>query len=131
VQLFLLLIVSVFAAAGTALIAIGVYGSMSFSVNAQLRSFGIRMALGASPLRTFLDVVRRVGMEAAAGITIGVIGSLLLPAISSTTFIASDRNLKAMLAAGLLVLIVIVTSVFIPALRASRSDPSRLLRDEG
>jgi predicted permease len=118
-----------FAAVAVLLATVGIYGVMSLSVANRRREFGVRLAIGADPRALVRLVLREGAIVAAIGVGIGVIGALvatrwmasLLYDVSPTDPIVFV-SLSAMLGA------VALTSCFIPALRASRSDPLIALR---
>ena len=122
---------SAFASFALLLAAVGLYGVMSYLVSQSTRDIGVRMALGARP-GAILGMVVRQGMElAAVGILAGlagaaavtrVMGSLLFEvgATDATTFAAVPGILAA----------VAFAATAIPALRATRVDPTVALREE-
>jgi putative ABC transport system permease protein len=111
--------------------AIGIYGTMSFFVAQQVRSVGVRMALGASRgmvLRSVLqDAFTLVAFGVGAGLAIswGISSSL-------ESFVfgvqATDPRLYVAVA-GFLVLTATLAALR-PALRAARMDPLVALRHE-
>ena len=67
---------TVFAGLALLLAAVGIYGVVSYGVGQQMREFGIRRALGATPADVLRLVLRRGGSLVALGITIGLAGAL-------------------------------------------------------
>jgi macrolide transport system ATP-binding/permease protein len=65
-------LLGIFGTVALMLVAIGVFGIISFTVNQQTREFGIRIALGARPQDLLWWVVRRGLALAAIGIVIGL-----------------------------------------------------------
>jgi len=119
--------------AGLALVlgAVGVYGVISHFVSRRTRDYGICMALGLAPRRVVSEVVAR-------GLVLGVIGSALgLIAVvfganrfSTLLHEVQPADTQALLGAVLILLTIAVTASFIPAWRASRTDPSTVLRQQ-
>jgi hypothetical protein len=111
--------------------AIGVYGTMAFFVARQVRSIGLRMALGASPSHVrravLSDALRRVGL----GVAVGLLGAWLMSgALKSVVFGIRPTNGTTYVAVALFLVLVGFIAALIPALRASRLDPLAALREE-
>jgi ABC-type antimicrobial peptide transport system permease subunit len=114
-----------------ALAAIGLYGVMSFSVSKRTREIGIRMALGARSG----DVLK---MIVGQGMTLTVIGVLigLLLAFGSTRlmksllFGVSPTDPLTFIVIALLLSLVALLACWLPARRASKTDPMNALRCE-
>jgi len=115
-----------------ALIAtIGLYGVMSYTVARRRNEIGIRMALGADRR----DVVRMVMREAGMLLTAGVIVGTLLAVAAARAAAAllfglhpSDPSTLVAAASGLGA--VALFASYLPALRASRLEPTEALREE-
>ena len=120
-----------FAAFALLLAAVGVYGVMSYLVSQSTRDIGVRIALGAQP-SNILRLVVRQGMELAAiGITVGLIGALMLTrAMSSLLFGVTATDMVTFGSVALILGIVAFTATVIPARRATVVDPIVALRDE-
>jgi predicted permease len=67
---------SALALVGVLLTAVGLYGVISYFVNARTRETGIRMALGARPADVLGSVLRHAARLAACGIALGVVLTL-------------------------------------------------------
>jgi putative ABC transport system permease protein len=124
-------LLGVFAALAAALAAVGLYGTIAYTVSQRHREFGIRMALGAGP-RDLLTLVVRQGLSlAAVGIGIGIAAALALSRVLSSLLYgvgtADPLTYGAIvLAVGALALL----ASYLPALRASRVHPARVLRSD-
>jgi len=126
-----MVLVSLFGGVALALAVIGVFGVLSYTVNQQTTELGIRMALGASASSVKLLVLGQGLVPVAVGVVLGVTGALMLarymekllfgvtPA-DPMTFVGVAGLLAAMAAAA----------AYIPARRATRLDPVRVLRQE-
>lgn len=109
---------------------IGVYGVMAFAVGERRREIGIRMALGASGRRVRREVVGRGLRVAVLGIAVGVVGTLLVSqALSTMVFGISTHDPLTYTVVAAIVLAVAVAASYVPALKASRVDPTGTLRD--
>jgi putative ABC transport system permease protein len=129
-QLFLLTILGTFAASGAVLIAVGVYGAVSFAVTADLRSIGVRMALGATEGRILGALFRRTAVQAATGCTIGIAVALIVPRLLDAESLLGDASSGAALAGVLAVCVIAVVGTAIPARRAATLDPLAILRGD-
>jgi putative ABC transport system permease protein len=122
---------TVFAGLALLLAAVGIYGVVSYAVGQQLRDFGIRRALGATPADILRLVLRRGGSLVAAGCAIGVAGALGLSRLMQALLFgvsAVDPATYAVVAA--LLLTVGGLACYLPARRAMRADPAATLRAE-
>ena len=75
---FSMLLLTLFAALALGLAAIGTYGVLAYLVSQGTREIGIRMALGATPGRILMLIVRHGMSVALAGVALGVAGAFLL-----------------------------------------------------
>ncbi|HKD51031.1 MAG TPA: ABC transporter permease [Candidatus Acidoferrum sp.] len=121
---FGLITTSVFAGIGLALVLVGIFSVMAYTVALQAHELGIRLALGAQR-RDVLAMVLSHGLRLiSAGILIGVLASLGL-----TRFLASQlQGVSAtdpltFCGVALVFLAVGLAACFLPARRASQCDP--------
>jgi predicted permease len=118
-----------FSVLGIVLGTVGVYGVVSYSVQRRSTEFGIRMALGAAPSRLMGDVVRN-GM---VPVVLGVIAGTAVAFVSSTVlagflFGVDPTDAVSLLTASGALLAAGAVAAFLPALRASMTDPGDALR---
>ena len=120
-----------FAILATLLAAIGLYGVMAYTVTRRTREIGIRLALGARRGSLIGLVLREVAALTLAGV------ALAIPvALAATRFVRAQlygilpNDPASIAAAALLLTAVAMTAGYIPALRATRIDPSHALRYE-
>ncbi|PYV06040.1 MAG: ABC transporter permease [Acidobacteria bacterium] len=128
-QRFSALLLGVFAGVALLLAAVGIYSVLSYIVRGRSREIGIRTALGA---RTS-DVLRLVIVEGMSptlvGIAAGTIAALASARVMETLVFgvsASDPLTLAAVAATLA--LVALMSSLVPAYRALRLDPVKVLR---
>ncbi len=122
---------SALAMVGLLLAAVGLYGVISYFVSARTRETGIRMALGARPADVLGSVLRHAARLAAWGIALGVVLTLAAGnVLSSRLYGVSARDWSALAAASTLMLLVALAAGFIPARRATRTDPAVTLRQD-
>ena len=121
------------ASAGLALFlsAIGLYGVIAFLVARRTREVGIRLALGA-PISSVTGMFVRHGMRSvavgtAAGLGVAVVGTRLL---GSWLVGVAPNDLTSFGAAAVAVAGVSLLASYLPARRASRTDPAVALRVE-
>lgn len=113
------------------LAAMGLYGSIAYSISQRVREIGLRMALGAERAGVLLMIVRQGVSFALIGIVIGILGSLgLIRALSSFLYGVSPFDPVIFTAVPMLVVITAVCASYLPALQASRIDPAVALRYE-
>jgi putative ABC transport system permease protein len=113
------------------LVAVGIYGVMSLSVNASTQEFGIRMALGAQPGDVFRLVVGEGMGIAAAGMAAGVLGALAVTRFLRTLLFETSPFDPATFVGVTLVLgSAAFAACYVPARRATRVDPMVTLRCE-
>ena len=117
--------------AGLALVlgAVGVYGVISHYVVRRSREYGIRIALGQQPVVVIRQVVGRGAALVALGSVIGIalaIGTSRL--LDSLLYEVQPTDPLAMLAAVAVLFAVGVLAAFVPARRASLTDPAVVLR---
>ena len=113
------------------LVAVGLYGLMSFSIATRKREIGVRLALGASPALVLGMVLRSALRLIAVGVVIGVPASWLASRLIARLVYglgAADLIVGA-IAIGLL-FPVGVAAAAIPARRAATLNPVTAIRVE-
>jgi ABC-type antimicrobial peptide transport system permease subunit len=115
----------------TVVAMVGLYAVLAFDVEQRRREIGVRTALGAGRDAIMRMFVRRATVLTAAGSVAGILLALLLaPRIQPLLFETSARDpLTFGIIATVLVLAGIAASG-VPAWRAARIDPNRVLREE-
>jgi predicted permease len=113
------------------LAGVGLYGVMAHSVSQRTREIGIRMALGADPGGVLRIVMREGLLLALLGIAAGLaIALAATPQIAPLLYQVSPADPVSIAGAALFLIVVAVLASLIPALRATRVDPIRALRQE-
>jgi ABC-type antimicrobial peptide transport system permease subunit len=120
-----------FAALATLLASIGLYGVLAYNFAQRTRELGLRIALGASIGRVRRMVFGQVGRITLVGGTVGVGAAVALGRLAeSQLFQVPGFDPVIMFAAAVGVVTIALGAGTIPAWRASRIDPARVLRCE-
>src|SRR5882672_8547238 len=125
------ILLTFFAATALSLACIGLYGTLSYSVNVRQREVALRLALGA--LRG--QIVRQFLWQGLAVCLAGCLAGWALAA-ASTRLLAgllygvSPSDVPTLSAVILLVLVIAAVASLVPAVRAARTEPMQVLRDE-
>ena len=129
-QLVAVTLVGVLGGLALLLAAIGLYGVMSYAVSQSTRELGLRMALGATPSHLLRLVMSR-GLALTAA---GILGGTAV-ALASTRLLGyllynvSPRDPLSFGSAFLVITLASLAACFLPAWRATRTDPLQALRD--
>ena len=130
-ELVAVTLVVLFGGLALLLAGIGLYGVMSYSVSQSTRELGLRMALGAGASNVLRLVLSRGLLLTTTGITIGIALALLLTRLLGDLLYHVDPRDPLAFATALAVMAVASTAAcFLPAWRATRTDPIRALRAE-
>lgn len=120
-----------FALTAISLACVGLYGTLSYLVNVRQREVGLRLALGAlrgQIVRQFLGQGLRVSLlGCAAGLALAAAFTRLL---AGMLFGVTPTDVPTLGAVIALVLAVSAAASLLPALRAARLEPMRVLREE-
>jgi predicted permease len=128
---FITLFSAAFAALATLLASIGLYGVLAYTVAQRTREIGVRMALGAAPSRVRLMILRQVGLMTLIGGVIGLAAAVALGRLAQSQLYQMQGWDAAVLAgAAVMLSLVALGAGLIPALRASRIEPTSALRYE-
>jgi putative ABC transport system permease protein len=126
-----LLLVGGFGLTALVLAVMGVYGLTSQSVSSRTREFGLRLALGARPSAIRRQVAGEGLAVAAVGVILGLGVSLLgARLMTSLLFGVMPTDPLVYSVVALTLTCVILVAAYLPARRASRTDPGEVLRWE-
>jgi ABC-type antimicrobial peptide transport system permease subunit len=128
-------LVGFFATLALALVCVGLYGVMSYSVARRTSEIGIRMALGAQHGNILAMVLRETLSLVGIGVVLGVGASFATAKIASHQVAGLLYGLKITDTASIWVAVAFIACVaaaasFVPVRRAMRVDPMVALRHE-
>jgi predicted permease len=128
---FAMLLLVLFATVAMALAALGVYSVLAYLVNQSTRELGIRLALGATPRRVLMLIVKQGLSVTAAGVVIGLTGALATTRLmQSLLFGVSAADPVTFTVVPLVLVSAALVAMFAPARRAARVEPAVSLRAE-
>jgi predicted permease len=128
---FNLTLVAVFAGTALVLAAGGIYGVMTYTVTRRRREIGVRMALGASRAQVFRSVLGQGLTTTAVGVAAGIAVALgLTRTIESLLFGVKPTDPVTFAAVVGVLALVAILACYLPARRATNTDPMEALRQE-
>ncbi|HEX5081123.1 MAG TPA: ABC transporter permease [Blastocatellia bacterium] len=114
-----------------ALMAIGLYGLMAYSVAQRTHEMGIRMALGARARDVLKMIVRQGMMLALIGVAAGLLLALALTRwMQNLLFGVNPGDPLTLVCVAVLLALVALLACWIPARRATKVDPLVALRSK-
>jgi predicted permease len=129
-QLVAVTLVALFGGLAVLLASIGLYGVMSYAVSQSRRELGLRMALGAGAANLVRLVLSRGLALTAGGVSLGAAAALgLTRLLGNLLYNVSARDPLAFGSALIVMTVAALAACFLPAWRATRTDPARVLRD--
>jgi putative ABC transport system permease protein len=125
-----MLLVSLFSGAALFLSAIGLYGVLAYSVGQRTREIGIRVALGAQP-GNILRLITEQGLKiVGVGLIVGLLASLILVRfIEGILYGVAGTDPFSLCAAVIVLGLAALVACLLPALRATRINPIKALRE--
>ncbi len=128
---FAFVLVGLFAGLAILLAAIGTYGVIAYSVSQRTLEFGLRMALGAQRTDVLRLVLRQAAMLVLTGTVLGVILALIMGRVlTSLIYDVSPADPLTFSVVALGVITIAVFACYIPARKATKTDPMIALRAE-
>jgi predicted lysophospholipase L1 biosynthesis ABC-type transport system permease subunit len=129
VQRLNLWLMTLFGGVALLLGALGIYGLVAYSVQQRTHEIGIRMAVGAQPSALRGMVIREGMLRVALGLGLGVVAAYFLAnLLASLLFGVEPHDAGVFVAVPLVLGVVGLVAVCVPALRATRVDPTLALR---
>ncbi len=110
---------------------IGLYGVLAYTVTQRRKEIGIRIALGAQKHSIVALVMREVAILLAVGISAGIaISYWATRLLQDWLFGLTARDAETIILSAAALVIVALVAAYLPARRATQTDPMLTLRDE-
>ena len=125
-----MLLVSLFSGAALFLAAIGLYGTLAYSVGQRTPEIGVRIAVGAQRLH-ILKLITEQGLKIVGlGLVIGLVAALTLARVVGTVLYGVTATDPVSIGAAVLLLaLTALLACLIPAARAVKVSPTEALRE--
>jgi putative ABC transport system permease protein len=124
-------LLAMFSLLAMAVAALGLYAAFAHAVAIRIREMAVRIAIGASPAKVARMILLDASRLATIGIAVGALGaSLGGRSLQSILFGFVPGDPVVLATAGAAMLFVVLAATWLPARRASRVEPSVLLRAE-
>jgi putative ABC transport system permease protein len=130
-QRFQAVLLSLFGMVALLLVAVGVYGIVAHVIRQRTREIGVMMALGANTREILKTVIGQGMRNVLFGLILGLVGSFVLTRwLSSSIFGLTPNDPLTFITVALLLIVVSLLACYLPARRATKVDPSAVLRSE-
>jgi putative ABC transport system permease protein len=128
---FSAILMSVLAASGLLLAAIGLYGVMAYAVSRRTVEIGVRVALGARRFHVLQLILGQGAKLALLGVAIGFVAAWSLTRLLvSLLFEVNATDPATFISISLLLVSIALLACFFPARRALNVDPTIAMRAE-
>jgi putative ABC transport system permease protein len=128
---FAAILLGIFSSLALMLAAVGIYGVIAYSVLQRMQEFGIRMAIGAGRGDILAIVFRHGLLLTTMGMLVGISGALFLTRLlTHLLFQVSPFDVTSFGSSVVLLGAISGIAFLIPAVRAARLDPMKVLRGE-
>lgn len=109
---------------------VGLYGVSSHVASRRGAAIGIRLALGGQPQAIVRGMLKRLGLFVVGGIFLGLLASVWLSRfVAPLLYGLAPHDPMSLLASASILGFVAAVAAWVPAARATRIDPARVLRD--
>jgi putative ABC transport system permease protein len=120
---------AIFGILSLSLCALGLYSVLSYAVTQRMREMGIRVALGATSRRVFMDVLHDGAILVIAGTGVGGLATIFSnKLVDEYIGLLYHIDVWALVAAEFVLVGVAMLAMMRPAIRATRTDPVEVLR---
>lgn len=128
---FQMMLLGLFSVVAFVVAMVGIYGVTSYAVIQRTRELGIRRALGAQTGALLSSVLRAALLTSLVGLLLGLAGGLALARFLRSLLVeVTVTDPATLLSVAVLLLGVALAAASIPALRATRIEPTECLRQE-
>jgi putative ABC transport system permease protein len=125
-----MLVVSLFSGGALLLATVGLYAVLSYSVSQRVREIGVRIALGAQAQNILRLVITQGIRIGAIGTLIGALVAIILARlIQGLLYQVPGTDPVSFIAAAAVLCLAAVLACLLPALRATRVNPIKALRE--
>jgi putative ABC transport system permease protein len=123
------LLIALFSSVALLLSAVGLYGTLAYSVSLRKREIGVRIALGAQTSNILRLVIRQGLKLVCFGLIVGIVSALILVRFIDSILYGISASDPVSLGLAVVVLgLAAVLACLLPALRATRINPITALR---
>ena len=113
------------------LTSVGIFALLWQSVNARIREFGVRAAIGASPRELVSMMLREALVLTIPGLLAGAVLALAFARVmKSFVYRLSPGDPISIASAAMFLILLALISAWIPARRAASVDPAQALRTD-
>jgi putative ABC transport system permease protein len=127
---FTMLLLVLFAGMALLLAVIGLYGTLSYLVTQRRHEIATRMALGAQQRHVLKLIIRQGMVLVAIGVGIGLLTAYLVSRlVASLLYSVSPTDPFTFVGVPLLIALISLLASFVPAYKATKVDPIKVLRD--
>ena len=130
-QRFEALLLVFFAIVGVVVATAGLYGLISFIVVQGAKDIGIRIALGSTPVRTVMLIMKDALLWTALGVLAGLAGTVAASRLlRSVLFDVRPQDQLPFVLVAIILGVISISASVAPAVRAARTDPMSTLQME-
>jgi predicted permease len=120
-----------FGAAALLLALLGIYGTLSYSVEARTQEVGIRMALGATRESVYRLMLGTIVAPVITGLALGCVASFAIGrSLTSLLYGTTSADPAVILPVIAIFALAAVAATFVPCTRAAKIEPMQALRSE-